>query len=167
MLGVGAAALELAVTPVPSREGASPSVARVLAIARAEGAERGFASYWTAYPLVVRSRFVLDVAPVGRCNTGEPYRLCPMYLHYIDREYEPRAPRSFLLVDTLIGKRIRAFGPAYVEVVPDNMFPRAHYDVGDGFVMYVFDGDIAQNLLPNRELDDPRAGHGGPLEPSP
>ncbi|HEU4656839.1 MAG TPA: hypothetical protein VFR97_04920 [Capillimicrobium sp.] len=159
-------ALSLAVDPPkPAPPGADVSRAEVFGeverMAREEGVTRGFASYWTSYPLAIHAGRELDVTPIGRC--GE--ELCPMYLHYVDQAYaEQPGIRSFVLVDT---SPLAAGGHAgaWATVWPKRMKPVKVYDVGGGVQMGIFDHDAARDLVPNGGNDDPRAGHGGPLEP--
>jgi len=134
---------------------------RIEQIAREEGVTRGFASYWTAYPLTWRSGGAVDVTPIGTCGDG----WCPMYLHYIDRAYEPQpVERSFVLIDGSPLAR-GGFWGAWATDLAAGVRPTKVVDVGDGVRMAIFEGDVARSLRPNAGLLDPRVGHGGPLEP--
>jgi hypothetical protein len=134
-------------------------------VARQEHLTRGFASYWTAYPLMLHSGRTLDVTPVGTCGTEQQFELCAMYLHYVDQAYAPRPrTRSFVLIDgsALAGT---GFASAWALRLPQGWQPEKIVDVGDGMQMAIFDHDIAADLQPNGGLQDPRIGRGGPLEP--
>jgi hypothetical protein len=152
--------------PAPTADASNSRLFRQIgAVVAAEGVTRGYAGYWTAYPLVLQSGFKLDVTPVARC--GQTPGLCTMYLHYIDRAYEPRPGiRSFLVVDGSAVAR-EQFSQASVTELPSNLKPTKVAPVGDGMYVAFFDHDIAADLEPNRGLGDPRMGKGGPLEPLP
>jgi hypothetical protein len=133
-------------------EARTPALTVLQAAAREEGVTRGYASYWSAYPLTVGSGFRLQIDPVGECSAAAGVGLCPMYLHYVDRAYEPqRGIRSFLLVDTGPG----ASPGIYVTRAPDGIAPIATRQIEPGLQMLVFDHDIASDLQPRTLLGDP------------
>jgi hypothetical protein len=134
-------------------------------VAAQEHVTRGFASYWTSYPLVLHSGRTLDVTPAGTCGTEAAFEVCAMYLHYVDQAYAPQPGiRSFLLVDEsdLAGA---GFSGAWVQRLPQAMRPVKVIPIGDGMEMAIFDHDVAADLKPNGGLQDPRIGRGGPLDP--
>lgn len=141
--------------PPRTPEARGSALPQVEAIARQERVTRGYASYWSAYPMTVRSGFRLQVDPVGECPGPAGRGLCPMYLHYVDRAYEPRRGiRSFLLVDTGAGSRPGA--PEWVTAPPDGVQPVRTHVVAPGLQMLIYDHDLAADL-------QPRVGTGDPL----
>jgi hypothetical protein len=122
----------------------------ILAVARQERVTRGYASYWTAYPTTVRSGFRLQIDPVGTCPASNGQLLCPMYLHYVDRAYEPRPGiRSFLLVDTS-----HPGGGDWVGQAPATPAPVARHTVAPGIEMLIYDHDLAADLVPVTSAGD-------------
>lgn len=121
-----------------------PALSSILQVARDRGITRGYASYWTAYPLERASRFELDLQQVGVCP--DHTNLCPMFQHRVVDAYEPRQRETFLLLDR---------SPV---AVPDNIDwatrepagaqPRERIAVGDGLEMLIYDHDIASHLGP-------------------
>jgi hypothetical protein len=150
--------------PDPRTDASHSSVFRQIGVlAQAEGVTRGYAGYWSAYPLVLQSGFQLDVTPVGRCSQSAG--LCTMYLHYIDQAYVPRPrTRSFLVIDAS-PVAMKQFPHAVVTELPKTLNPSKVVPVGDGVSLAFFDHDIASEIEPNKALGDPRVGKGGPLEP--
>lgn len=155
------AALASVRAPAPvaasARTGIAPEVAR---IAREHGITRGYASYWSAYPMQLASRHQLDMVPVGGCPNVEPYALCPMYLHYVDQAYQSReARKSFVLIDPAGSPP----GPhsEWLTQLPPGMKPSRSIPVGEGVVMALFDWDVAGKFLPTDRVALP-PGSGGP-----
>lgn len=150
--------------PEPTKDVAHTSVFRqISAVTAAEGVTRGYAGYWTAYPLTLQSGFKLDVTPVGQCS--QTPGLCAMYLHYIDQAYAAQPGiRSFLVVD---GSALaKAQWPhALVTTLPEALKPTKTVPVGEDVYVAFFDYDLATKIEPNRALGDPRVGKGGPLAP--
>jgi hypothetical protein len=125
----------------------------ILTVARQERVTRGYASYWTAYPMTVRSGFRLQIDPVGTCPASGGNLLCPMYLHYVDRAYEPRpGTRSFLLVDT--GPGSRPGSGDWVAQAPAGVTPVARHTVAPGLDMLIYDHDLAADLVPVTSAGD-------------
>jgi hypothetical protein len=152
LLALGAAALLALGTAVnfvthpPEREPREhgPALANILAAAREHGVTRGYASYFTAYPLTRASRFELRISPVGACM-GAP-GLCPMYLHRLDGAFVPRRGPSFLLFDA--SPYAIPDDANWVTREPLGAKPRERIDVGDGVTMLIYDHDIAADLGP-------------------
>lgn len=140
--------------PVRTMEARTTDLPAVEAAARAEGVTRGYASYWSAYPMTVRSGFRLDVDPVGECPAPQGVGLCPMYLHYVDRSYVPRPGiRTFLLVDEGPGT---VAGPGvWVTRPPTGPVPVATRQITPTLRMLVYDHDIAADLQDHVVTGDP------------
>lgn len=149
------AILGLARTEPPRmREARTTDLPAIEAVARAERVTRGYASYWSSYPMSVRSAFRLQVDPVGECPAPQGTGLCPMFLHYVDRAYEPRPGiRSFLLVDDGPGS---VAGPGvWVTRPPDGPTPVAVHQIGPNLRMLIYDHDLAADLQDHTVLGDP------------
>ena len=158
-------AKEPKVLPIEQDLSRSALFSDIEALAAREHVTRGFASYWTAYPLALHSGRKLDVTPAGTCNINGTLEICAMYLHYVDQAYAPRPGiRSFLLVDHS-ALAAAGFSPSWVQRLPASMHPVKVVDIGDHLGMAIFDHDIAADIHPNAGQMDPRVGHGGPLEP--
>jgi hypothetical protein len=160
--GALAAVAMLAAAPPRRAKGRVAIAAAVARVAEQHGLTRGYAGYWSAYPIEVASGWKLDMVPVGGCPAiADRYALCPMYLHYIDRSYLPRDRGSFLLIDPHAappGPRLDA-----LTQLPTGLRPKQVVDVGDGVRMAIFDRDVAAALNPIVGSDVPPVGKGAPL----
>lgn len=154
VLGVAAAVSSSRTTPPTDGSAHTKVTAAVVLAAKEHGVRRGYASYWSASPIQLASGGQLDMVAAGGCPGVEPYTLCPMYLHYIDKAYVPEAGRgSFLLID-----RGGAKAPAartWLTRLPAGLHPRAQIDVGEGITMAIFDEDVAAAIRPQAEVGAP------------
>lgn len=148
-------------TPMPPVAGRVHVADAVRRIAEEEGVRRGYASYWAAYPIQLASDHELDMVPVGGCVGADPYRLCPMYLHYVDRAFQTEDRPSFVLTDAGPGSSPMPAADQLTQL-PAGLRPRRSVDLGDGLTMHVFDTDVAAALQPLGP-DRPAPGEGGPL----
>jgi hypothetical protein len=107
---------------------------QVMAIARREHLDIGYAGYWDAATITWGTHLTVKVFPIQPC--GNQY--CPFYEHYISSWYTPRPGiRSFLLADSVV-----ALSTPYM---PQLGKPSAVYSIGQ-LTMYIFPYDIASHI---------------------
>jgi hypothetical protein len=104
---------------------------QVMAIARREHLQIGYAGYWDAATITWGTHLAVKIFPLATC--GNQY--CLFYEHYISSWYTPRPGiRTFLLSDSAV-----ALATPYLSALGK---PSAVYSIGQ-LTMYVFPYDIA------------------------
>jgi hypothetical protein len=113
---------------------------KIVALARANHLQTGYAGYWDASSLTWNSHEQVLVRPLEQCATPTTgLGICPFFLMRTPSWYVPQRRHTFLLVDP---------GQLYVTSLPAGLgAPIATYAVGP-IRMYVYSYDIASRLGP-------------------
>jgi hypothetical protein len=111
----------------------------VVDIAKKERAPYGYADYWDASSLTWSTDLAVRVRPVVQCALPQSRAMCVFWFNVNSAWYRPRPARSFVLRNSSSSGLSReppsTFGP-----------PRATYELGDGFTLYVYPYDVASRL---------------------
>jgi hypothetical protein len=112
---------------------------RIVQLAEVNHATVGYAGYWDASSLTWSSQERILVRPLQQCANPTGAEICPFFLMRTPSWYEPKARRSFLLVDP---------SENFVVTLPRGLGnPIASYPLGR-IMMYVYPYDIASRLGP-------------------
>jgi hypothetical protein len=113
---------------------------RIVAIAKKEGAVRGYADYWDAASLTWSTHGAVLVAPIAQCALPKP-DVCGFWFNVNTAWFRP-LPNSntFVLRDSL-SQGVRQ------ELPPSFGMPYATYKLGEFITMYLYSHDVAREFV--------------------